>query len=111
MASARGPIARRIITRVGRRPRSADGLAAGTLPPGIGIRIKTLSEELKRRSLRTFDLFLTRLLERTGGRLPPNFVVTLPKITAPAQVAALAVGVRRDRDVRAGWRPARCGSS
>ena len=68
----------------------AAGLAAGSLPPGIGIRIKPLSEELKRRSFRTFDLFLTRLLDRTGGRLPPNFVVTLPKITTPEQVAALA---------------------
>ena len=68
----------------------AAGLAAGTLPHGIGIRIKPLSEELKRRSLRTFDLFLTRLLERTGGALPPNFVVMLPKITTPEQVAALA---------------------
>ncbi|MEA2464359.1 MAG: hypothetical protein QOJ98_2106 [Acidobacteriota bacterium] len=68
----------------------AAGLSAGTLPPSIGIRIKPLNEELKRRSLRTFDLFLTRLLERTNGVLPPNFVVTLPKITAPEQVAALA---------------------
>ncbi len=68
----------------------AAGLRDGTLPSSIGIRIKPLSEELKRRSLRTFDLFLTRLIERTGGALPPNFVVTLPKITAPEQVAALA---------------------
>jgi citrate lyase beta subunit len=68
----------------------AAGLAARTLPPGIGIRIKTLSEELKRRSLRTFDLFLTRLLDKTGGVLPPNFVVTLPKITSAEQVAAMA---------------------
>ena len=68
----------------------ASGMAAGSLPLGIGIRIKPLNEELKRRSLRTFDLFLTRLLERTGGALPANFVVTLPKITAPEQVAALA---------------------
>jgi len=68
----------------------AAGLRDGVLPPAIGIRIKPLTEELKRRSLRTFDLFLTRLLERTGGALPPNFVVTLPKITSPAQVAALA---------------------
>ena len=66
------------------------GLAAGTLPPSIGIRIKPLNEELKRRSLRTFDLFLTRLLDRSNGVLPPNFVVTLPKITSPEQVAALA---------------------
>jgi citrate lyase beta subunit len=68
----------------------ASGLAGGTLPPSIGIRIKPLNAELKRRSLRTFDLFLTRLLERTGGTLPPNFVVTLPKITTADQVAALA---------------------
>ena len=68
----------------------AAGLKAGTLPLGIGIRIKPLSEELKRRSLRTFDLFLTHLLDATGGTLPPNFVVTLPKIMAPEQVAALA---------------------
>jgi citrate lyase beta subunit len=67
----------------------ASALAAGSLPPSIGIRIKPLSEELKRRSLRTFDLFLTTLVERTAGALPPNFVVTLPKITSPDQVAAL----------------------
>jgi citrate lyase beta subunit len=68
----------------------AAGLRDGVLPPAIGIRIKPLTEELKRRSLRTFDLFLTRLLERTGGALPPNFVVTLPKVTTPEQVGALA---------------------
>ena len=68
----------------------AAGLSGGTLPPSIGIRIKPLNEELKRRGMRTFDLFLTRLLDRTSGSLPANFVVTLPKITAPEQVAALA---------------------
>jgi citrate lyase beta subunit len=68
----------------------ADGVAAGTLPPGIGIRIKSLGEESKSRALRTFDLFLSRLIERSPGRLPGNFVVTLPKITAPEQVAAMA---------------------
>jgi citrate lyase beta subunit len=68
----------------------AAALAAGRLPPAIGIRIKPLNEELKRRSLRTFDLFLTRLVERTNGKLPHTFVVTLPKVTSPDQVAALA---------------------
>jgi hypothetical protein len=62
----------------------------GTLSAGIGIRIKPLSDELKARSLRTFDLFVATLLERAGGSLPPGFVVTLPKITAPGQVTALA---------------------
>jgi citrate lyase beta subunit len=67
----------------------AAAMAAGTLPQSIGIRIKPLSEELKRRSLRTLDLFLTSLFER-AGKLPPNFVVTLPKITSPDQVTAMA---------------------
>jgi len=65
------------------------GLANDTLPPFVGIRIKPFTEELRARSLRTLDLFVTTLLERTGGRLPPNLVVTLPKITSPEQVAAL----------------------
>ncbi|MGI8641559.1 MAG: DUF6986 family protein [Pyrinomonadaceae bacterium] len=68
----------------------AKGFEAGTLPPFLGIRIKTFSEELHARSIRTMDLFLTTLVEQTGGRLPENFVVTLPKIVHPAQVATLA---------------------
>lgn len=68
----------------------ARGLAAGTLPPFVGIRIKPLSDELRARSVRTLDLFVTTLVGESGGRLPPGFVVTLPKITSPAQVALLA---------------------
>jgi hypothetical protein len=68
----------------------AAGLAEETLPPALGIRIKPLSEELKGRSLRTLDLFLTRLLEVSHGRLPTPFAITLPKITSGEQVAALA---------------------
>jgi citrate lyase beta subunit len=67
----------------------ASGLAAGTLSPFIGIRIKPLTEELRERSFRTLDVFLSTLSEQTGGRLPDNFVVTLPKVTIPEQVAAL----------------------
>src|SRR5215472_13284748 len=67
----------------------ASGMAAGTLPSGIGIRIKNLGDEMKRRSLRTLELFLSALAERTGGRLPANFVITLPKITSPEQVTHL----------------------
>src|SRR5205085_7740272 len=63
---------------------------AGTLPPFIGIRIKPFNEELRARSMRTLDIFVTTILDKTGGTLPDNFVVTLPKITAPEQVVALA---------------------
>ena len=68
----------------------AAGMKAGTLPPAIGIRIKNLGDEMQHRALRTFTLFLTTLLEHSGGALPPNFVITLPKITAAEQVTTLA---------------------
>ncbi|MFL6335963.1 MAG: DUF6986 family protein [Pyrinomonadaceae bacterium] len=68
----------------------ARGSEAGTLPPFIGIRIKPFTEELYARSSRTLDLFLSSLLAEAGGRLPENFVVTLPKVTVPEQVSALA---------------------
>ena len=68
----------------------AKGSKEGTLPPFIGIRIKPFNEELRARSFRTLDIFVSTLLDENNGRLPPNFVVTLPKITIPQQVAALA---------------------
>jgi citrate lyase beta subunit len=68
----------------------AKGLDNKTLPPFIGIRIKPFNEELRQRSIRTLDIFVSTLLQETGGRLPENFVVTLPKITVPEQAAALA---------------------
>ncbi len=68
----------------------AAGLEAGTLPPFLGIRIKPFSEDLRRRSVRTLDLFLATLLDETGGTLPDGFVVTLPKVTRPEQVGVLA---------------------
>ncbi|HEY0142869.1 MAG TPA: phosphoenolpyruvate kinase [Thermoanaerobaculia bacterium] len=68
----------------------ARGMREGTLPPFIGIRIKPFTHELMRRSIRTFDLFLTTLLGETGGTLPSGFVITLPKIQLPEQVTLLA---------------------
>ncbi len=68
----------------------AKGFADGSLPPFIGIRIKPLSPELRDRSIRTLNLFLSSLCEATRGRLPANFVITLPKVVIPEQMAALA---------------------
>ena len=68
----------------------AAAMAAGTLPYGLGIRVKAFNDDLKPRSLRTIDLFLTRLLDRSHGALPRRFVITLSKVTAAEQVAALA---------------------
>jgi hypothetical protein len=68
----------------------ARGHADDTLPPFIGIRIKPMSTELHARSLRTLDIFTTTLARATRGKLPPNFVITVPKLMAPGQVTAVA---------------------
>lgn len=65
------------------------GMKEKTLPPFIGIRIKTFSDELATRSMRTLDVFVSTLLEKSGGQLPSNFVVTLPKVVHREQVVAL----------------------
>ncbi|HVT05925.1 MAG TPA: phosphoenolpyruvate kinase [Polyangia bacterium] len=67
----------------------ARGLAAGLLPPFIGIRIKSFGAEWQARGARTLEVFVETLLEATGGRLPDNFVVTLPKVTVAEQPRAL----------------------
>jgi len=68
----------------------AAGMAAASLPPFTGLRIKPFNEELRHRSIRTLDIFLTELLGKTGGKLPRNFFITLPKVTIPEESAALA---------------------
>lgn len=67
----------------------AEGLAAGSLPAFVGIRIKSLTEEAKQRALRTLDLFVTRLVD-VAGKLPAHFCVTLPKVISTTQVDVLA---------------------
>lgn len=67
----------------------AIGMRAGSLPPFIGLRIKPFNEELRNRSVRTLDIFLTALVGETGGKLPNNFFITLPKVTIPEESAAL----------------------
>jgi citrate lyase beta subunit len=68
----------------------ARGMSDGSLPPFIGIRIKPFSQELRERGIRTLELFMSTLCEATRGRLPENFVITLPKVVVPEQPAALA---------------------
>jgi len=68
---------------------TAKGMQENTLPPFIGIRIKPFTEEMKERGLRTLDIFVSTLVNESGGKLPANFVVMLPKVTIPEQVTAL----------------------
>jgi len=67
----------------------AIGMNNKTISPFIGIRIKPFTEDLKARGVRTLDIFLTTLFEKTSGKLPDNFVVMLPKVTIPEQVITL----------------------
>jgi citrate lyase beta subunit len=67
----------------------AKGMKNKTISPFIGIRIKPFTEDLKNRGVRTLDIFLTALLQKTKGKLPENFVVMLPKVTIPEQVMTL----------------------
>jgi hypothetical protein len=67
----------------------AQGMKDGVLPPFIGIRIKSFSDEWVRRGARTLELFIDSLLAASGGRLPDNFVVTLPKVYIAEQPRAL----------------------
>jgi hypothetical protein len=68
----------------------AAAMNSGELPPFIGIRIKPFTEELRDRGIRTLDIFVTELAAKTSGKLPLNFFITLPKVTLPDEVSALA---------------------
>jgi citrate lyase beta subunit len=82
----------------------ARGLADASLPPFVGIRVKPFTPEFSRRAGRTLEIFLSTLLQETGGRLPDNFVVTDPKIVVAEQVAVLA-DLCDDLEVRTGLSP------
>jgi len=77
------------VTAINAANELAKGMKNKTISPFIGIRIKPFTEDLKYRGVRTLDLFLSTLLEKTNGQLPDNFVVMLPKVTIPEQVTLL----------------------
>jgi citrate lyase beta subunit len=72
----------------------ARGMKEGSLPPFIGIRVKSLTEELRTRSMRTLDIVLTTVVSKAGV-LPGNFVVTIPKVTIAEQVAYTVAVLRQ----------------
>lgn len=66
----------------------ASALKQGIAPPYLGIRIKPFNAELKNRSARTLDIFISTLIKENNGQVPINFVITLPKVNIPEQVTA-----------------------
>jgi citrate lyase beta subunit len=67
----------------------AAGLAAGSLPWRVGIRVKSFADGERVRCERTLRLFLAHVLQE-AGRLPAGFIVNLPKVTSVAQVEEFA---------------------
>jgi citrate lyase beta subunit len=80
----------------GPRPDDEEDAAAvrvATTPTGTpfhGIRFRSLEALSRRRAVRTLEVFLGAL-----GSVPEGFVLTLPKVTAPEQVAALVAVLER----------------
>jgi citrate lyase beta subunit len=64
---------------------AGEAMRVGPMPPFLGIRCKSLEAATRRRAVRTLDVFLDAL-----GVPPSGFVVTLPKVSAPEQVAAMS---------------------
>jgi citrate lyase beta subunit len=77
--------------------KAAGGLAASQAassePPSYGIRFKSFERPTRRRGLATLVGFVEHLLS-AGGTLE-GFVLTLPKVTAVAQVEAMALACER----------------
>lgn len=64
--------------------------AGGELPGRVGIRIEPLDGRNAARAVRTLEIFVDELVERSGGALPAELVVTLPKVTHAAQTSTAA---------------------
>ena len=58
--------------------------------PFTGIRIKSFASATRIRAERTVSLFIERLLETTGGKLPGQFRGTLPKVNTETEGSDLA---------------------
>jgi citrate lyase beta subunit len=65
---------------------AATAVAGGERPAFVGLRCKSLEAATRRRAARTLDVFLEAL-----GPPPDNFIITLPKVSVPAQIEAMVV--------------------
>lgn len=83
--AARLVAAAQLQVRDGAGGRDGAGAAA---PPFVGIRMKCMEAAVRDRGIRTLDIFLTGLL--AAGGLPDGLLLTLPKVSHPEQVAAMA---------------------
>ncbi|MFC6023066.1 DUF6986 family protein [Plantactinospora solaniradicis] len=86
---------------------AAGAWRVGLGAPFAGLRIKSLTGPDRRRAVRTLDVFLDALLDG-ATEVPPSetFVVTVPKVSVPEQVAAMVLLCERVEaayGLPAGW--------
>lgn len=62
----------------------------GLAPPFAGVRVKALEASTRARAARTLEIFVASLARALDAPWPEGFVVTLPKVSSPAEVEALA---------------------
>lgn len=67
----------------------AKALAENTITRHCGFRIKSFANATRSRAERTLKIFTDAFFTATEGKLPPNFVVTLPKISDKHEIADL----------------------
>ncbi|RFU88172.1 aldolase [Streptomyces triticagri] len=84
----------------------AEAYEKGTAAPYMGIRMKCMEAPVRDRGIRTLDVFLSGLME--AGGLPDGLVLTLPKVTYPAQVTAM-VRLLEEFEKARGLAPGRIG--
>ncbi|NYV76311.1 DUF6986 family protein [Streptomyces sp. UH6] len=84
----------------------AEALGNDCAPPYAGIRMQCLESPVRRRGVRTLDIFLTTLLEH--GPLPGGLLLTLPKVTSADQVTAM-VRLLEECEKALGLEPGRLG--
>jgi citrate lyase beta subunit len=73
-------------TAVSAAREAAAAFLQGTLPPFVGFRVKSFSGHSRKRALNTLDIFLSEFLEASGGKLPSDFAITLPKIESLEEI-------------------------
>ncbi len=66
---------------------------SGATSPYYGIRFKCFEQPTRARGLRTLDLFVTAMA--AAGAISDRLVLTLPKVTAVAQVRAMVLACER----------------
>lgn len=67
----------------------ARSFADGSITKFCGFRIKSLGRETFGRAIRTLEVFMDNFLVKTAGKVPDNFVITLPKVADRKEVKQL----------------------